>query len=336
MLRFISSGKKSLFVKVFLVCAVVSVGVVADAGGLTFEQLAALRSARGAVISPDGSLIAYTLSVPRRPGVDEDGGNWSELHVVSVEKGVDRTFVGGEVSVSGVQFSPDGKLITYLAKRYGDDHKALWAIPVAGGESRKVMGFETAIEDYELSPDGSKVAFVAKQPECEERKEFEEKGYSQEVFEEDWLPRKVWVGALPAFEPEVADPSAEEDGDQDPTALELDGSVFHVGWSPDGTRLLVDVAPRPLIDDRYMLRKVTVVDAATGEVRVVYDNPGKLGDFQFSPDGKAVAMNSAADPNDPSTGRLLVAPATGGELRDVLPGLEGHLSLIHISEPTRL
>ena len=150
MFRFISSGKKSVFLKIFLVCAAVSVGVVADAGGLTFEQLAALRSARGAVISPDGSLIAYTLSVPRRPGVDKDGGNWSELHVVSVEKGVDRTFVGGEVSVYGVQFSPVGKLITYLAKRSGDVHKALWAIPVAGGEAGKVRGFETAIGVYAL------------------------------------------------------------------------------------------------------------------------------------------------------------------------------------------
>jgi dipeptidyl aminopeptidase/acylaminoacyl peptidase len=288
--------------------------------------LAALRTARGAVISPDGSLIAYTLSVPRRPGVDKDGGNWSELHVVSVEKGVDRTFVGGEVSVSGVQFSPDGKLITYLAKRHGDDHKTLWAIPVSGGESRRMVEFESEIEDYELSPDGSRVAFVAKQPESKKRKEFEEKGYSQEVFEEDWVPKKVWVGTMPTFEPEVVDPSSEDAGDQDPTAFEIDGSVFHVGWSPDGTRLLVDVAPRPLIDDRYMLRKVTVVDAATGEVSAVFDNPGKLGDFEFSPDGKAVAMNSAADPNDPSTGRLLVAAATGGELRDVLPGLEGHIS----------
>jgi dipeptidyl aminopeptidase/acylaminoacyl peptidase len=326
MFRFSLSGTKSVFLTVFLVCAAVSVGVVADAGGLTFEQLAALRTARGAVISPDGSMIAYTLSVPRRPGVDTDGGNWSELHVVSVEEGVDRTFIGGEVSVSGVQFSPDGKLITYLAKRDGDDHKNLWAIPVSGGESRRMVVFDSAIEDYELSPDGSKVAFVAKQPESEERKEFTEKGYSQEVFEEDWLPRKVWVGTMPTFEPEVVDPLSEDIDDQDPTALEIDGSVFHVGWSPDGTRLLVDVAPRPLIDDRYMLRKVTVVDAATGQVRVVFDNPGKLGDFQFSPDGNAVAMNSAADPNDPSTGRLLVAPAIGGELRDVLPGLEGHIS----------
>ncbi len=38
-------------------------------------------------------------------------------------------------------------------------------------------------------------------------------------------------------------------------------------------------------------------------------------------------MISAADPNDPAAGRLLVAEATGGPLRDVLPGLEGDVTV---------
>ena len=173
-----------------VVCAAsfggLSVGVT---GGLTFEQMSALRLAGDAEVSPDGSLIAYTLAVPRRPGVDADGPAWSELHVVSFDNGADRTFVGGEVNVSGARFSPDGTLITYLAKRDGDDHTSLWAIPVAGGESRRLIGFESAIDDYRLSPDGARVAFVARQPSIEERKEAEKMGYSQEVFEEDWLPK---------------------------------------------------------------------------------------------------------------------------------------------------
>ena len=108
--------------------------------------------------------------------------------------------------------------------------------------------------------------------------------------------------------------------------MPLDGSAFHVRFSPDGTLLAVDLAPRPLVDDRYMFRRVNIVDATTGEVRVVIENPGKLGDFDFSPDGEKVAMIAAADPNDPAPGRLMVAPVSNGELRDVLPGLEAHVS----------
>jgi len=315
-------------IAVVCVCAVFAAGGAAHAGdgGLTFEQVAALRSVGNVKMAPDGSQIAYTLSVPRRPGVDADGSAWAELHVVSVADGVDRVFIGGEVKVSGVRFTPDGMLITYLAKRGDDEHTSLWAIPLSGGESRRLLAFDSAIDDYRVSPDGTRVAFVAKEPECEKRKEAEEKGYKQEIFEEDWLPSRVWLAPLAAFEPVAANPSTAEAEPDEPTALPLEGSAFRVRFSPDGALLAVDVAPRPLVDDRYMFRRVNIVDAASGEVRVVLENPGKLGDFDFSPDGARVAMISAADPNDPGPGRLMVASVSDGELRDVMPDLEAHVS----------
>jgi len=314
---------------VFLVAVILiaSAGpAAAGGGGLTFEQLAALRTVGTVQLSPDGAFAAYTLSVPRRPGTDEDGKAWQELHIVSMADGSDRSFVSGEINVSGIRFTPDGKLITYLAKRGDDEHAALWAIPLAGGESRQLLSFETAITDYRVSPDGKRVAFIALEPESEAREKAEEEGYKQEIFEEDWLPRKVWLAKLPPYEQAVTDPAAGEKEDEEPKALDLEGSVFHVRWNPDGEWLAVDLAPSPLIDDRYMKRRVHIVNAVSGTVRTVIANPGKLGDFDFSPDGGTIAMISAADPNDPAPGRLMVAPVNGGELRDVLPGLEGHVS----------
>ena len=50
--------------------------------------------------SPDGKHIAYTLAVPRIPFTDdEDGGGWTELHVVD-RKGKSRPFVTGKVNIS--------------------------------------------------------------------------------------------------------------------------------------------------------------------------------------------------------------------------------------------
>ncbi len=308
-------------------CVLVGVGGSVEAGeGLTLEQLAAVRSVNDVVMAPGGSFIAYTLDVPRTPGVDPDGAAWRELHVVSVEGGADASYISGDVKVSSIRFSPDGQLITYLAKRDGDKHTSLWAIPLSGGESRRLLGFDTAITDYRISPDGKRVAFVAREPASKEREESIEAGYSQEVFEEDWLPKRVWLAPLQGYEPRVAEPSAVDKDDDDPVALEIDGSASHICFSPDGRSLAVDIAPRPLVDDEMMLRKLTVVDIESGEVRTRFENPGKLGSFEFSPDGKNVAMISAADPNDPAQGRLMVAPATGGPLLDVLPGLEGHVA----------
>ena len=332
-LKTVSEIGVSVFVAV--ICCVMAQPAPANAGSMTFEQLGGLRSVGSVVISPDGASIAYTLTVPRRPGVGDDGPAWVELHVIGSD-GLDRTYVGGEVKVGQLRFSPDGALITYLATRDDDEHNALWAIPLAGGESRRVLSFATDITDYRLSPDGSTVAFVAKEAESEDRKKTEEEGYSQEVFEEDWLPKRVWLQAMPQFQPPVANPSGADPASTEARALPVDGSVFHVRWSPNGKLLAVDVAPTPLIDDQYMARRVRVVDPGTGETRTAFENPGKLGEFGFSPDGNHLALISAADPNDPAAGRLLVAAAAGGPLQDVLPDLEGHVTVFAWQDPDTL
>jgi dipeptidyl aminopeptidase/acylaminoacyl peptidase len=297
--------------------------------GLDFARLAALRQVSSAVISPDGRWVAYGLIVPRRPGRDEDGPAWTELHVRPFEGGESRAYVHGDVNVSGIRFTPDSRHVTYVAKRGHDEKPALWAIPIGGGESKKLITHEEGIGVYRVAPDGKRVAFVAREPQSEAREELEEKGYKQEVFEEDWRPRKIWIAPLPPFAEPVTDPAtaaAGDDDDDEPRAIDVEGSVFNVEWSPDGARLALTVAPRPLIDDRYMRRRVHVVEVDGGRTVAALANPGKLGAFEFSPDGRRVALISAADPNDPEQGRLMVAPAAGGDLVDLMPAFDGHVT----------
>ena len=290
------------------------------------RHVAKLHSVAAAVISPDGSRIAYVLTVPRPPLAEKDGPAWAELHVVD-SSGVSRRYVAGQVNVSGVAWKPDGKKISFLAKREGDDYRSLYVIPVDGGEARRALAFETDITAYSWSPDGKRVAFLAAMPETAAKKKLKEKGFSQQIYEEDVPPVHVWIAAVGE--------KAEK-----PRALELPGSASELHWSPVDNRLVVALAPTPLVDDDLMSRKVHVVDADTGKVLARFDNPGKLGEVAWSPDGKQLAMVSAADINDPAAGRLMVAPvhgepvqgepAAGGPeasgLRDLLPGYEGHVS----------
>ena len=93
---------------------------------LTPWDVARIRSASSAVPSPDGSRIAYLLSVPRDPFKEDDGPSWQELHVVEVASGKDLTFVSRE-SLAQPQWTPDGRGVSFLAKR-GDD-KTRGALP---------------------------------------------------------------------------------------------------------------------------------------------------------------------------------------------------------------
>ncbi len=106
------------------------------------------------------------------------------------------------------------------------------------------------------------------------------------------------------------------------------GSASELHWSPVGSRLAVALAPTSLVDDALMARRVAVVDADSGAFVARFENPGKLGDIAWSPDARHLAYLSAADANDPSAGRLMVAPASGGAPRDLLPGYEGNVARV--------
>lgn len=294
-------------------------------GPLDFQRLAGVQQVRSLKISPNGETIAYTVSVPRQPGVDDDGPAWTELRVVNADGSRHRTFVGDHHAVSQLAFTPDGTSLTFVSKRDGDEHSVVWSIPLDGGEATRRLEFESSIDAYAIAPDGTSIAFVATPKTPSERKSASKKGYDRDVFEEEWRHRNLYIASWTDASSPADDPSAEPVEDEEPLRIPVDGSAFDVAWSADSGTLLTTVAPRPLIDDRYMMRRITLISVADRAVKHVIDNPGKLGVYRISPDGKHVAMVSAADPNDPSAGRLLVAGSGGGELRDLMPEFEGHV-----------
>jgi len=294
---------------------VLSAGPLAAADGLKPLDVGRLRSVAAVAISPDGSRVAYLLSIPRKPlEGEEDGPAWAELHVVGRD-GASRAFVTGPVNVGEIAWTRDGRQISFLAKRGKDEHRSLYVIPADGGEARRVLAHDADITGYAWSPDGRRVAFLAAEEPSKAAKDLEKKGFNQQVYEESARPVGIWVA-----EPEA--PSGK------PRRLEVKGSASELKWSPVGSLLAVAVAPTSLVDESYTSRKVTVVDADSGKVVARIENPGKLGAIAWSPDGKTLAYAAGADPNDPSPGRLMIASAAGGVPRDLLPGYEGNVAQI--------
>jgi len=277
----------------------------ADENILTVDDIARLRGAYGGSISPDGKFVAYVLSVPRDPGEDDSGSAYAELHVVDMT-GKSRPFITGEVNVSGVRWTPDGRGISFRSKRDGDEHTALYMIPIDGGEARRLVEHDTGVGAYEWSPDGETIAFLATEKEDKELKKLKDKGLAPEIYEEEDMPSRVWIA------------KAEFDNEDDHRMLELEGSASEIHFSPDGSKLVVALAPTSAIDQFYMYRKINVVDVASGDVVATVDNVGKLGAIRWSPDGKQLAFLSGEDINDPSEGRLMVASADGGAPREVM------------------
>lgn len=281
---------------------------------LTPQHVAKIRGVSSVAMSPDGARIAYVLTAPRRPLLDDDGPAWAELHVVGRDA-VSRAFVTGDVSVSGVAWTKDGRSISFLAKRGKDEHRCLYLIPAEGGEARRLLAHGADITSYSWSPDGKRVAFLAAEETPKKQKDIEKKGFTQEVVDESAKPVRIWVASI-------------GDADAKTRLIDLRGSASEISWSPAGSRLAVALAPTSLVDDSYTSRKVTVVDADAGRIVAQLSNPGKLGPIAWSPDGKTLAYVAGADEHDPSAGRLMAASAAGGPAKDLLPGYEANVSRV--------
>jgi dipeptidyl aminopeptidase/acylaminoacyl peptidase len=285
---------------------------------LTALDVLMLKSVSGAHPSPDGTHVVFTRSVPMGPE-DGVGGGYSTLHMLT-EDG-ERPLIEGQRSVGGVSWRPDGQAVTFLEAREGDPGRQLYALPLVGGEARRVFRAEHGIVSYRWRPDGGAVAFTATLPAPPERVRTRAAGFRQTVYDEDWNPVGLFVW------------DAESD---DVRQIDVPGSVYALEWSPDGTRLATSIAPRALTDDSYMFKRIHVIDVASGAVRKLVDNPGKLGQIGWSPDSRSLAYLSAVDARDPHNGMLFLADARSGDVVSLTPGLQGMVHSFEWLDPGTL
>lgn len=298
----------------------------AVADGLTPLDVARLRSAGGAQISPDGRYVLYTASIPRDPGQADfkNGAADPELHLYDLKTKSDRVFITGDDKLRGIHWGPNSRYISFLSKRKEDKKTSLYTIPVDGGEAVRRLTFAEDIQVYDIAPDNKRVAFIAtdKVPaEVEKRKGL---GFDQEIFEEDWRTARLYLSSLDA------DTSKLE-------ALPLEGHLSEVKWSPKAgdDRLLVVTAPNPGVDASLVYRRLHVVDTA-GKVTASIANPGKLGPSKWSSDGASIAYTAGIDANDPDESGFFVADSRTGASKNLIAGVEGRVDAFSWKSPSQL
>ncbi|MEM6337436.1 MAG: S9 family peptidase, partial [Bacteroidota bacterium] len=274
---------------------------------LTPEDVARIQTVREAVISPDGSTIAYTLAVPRQLPDDPDGSAYTELHLVDVATGTQRPYIVGQVSVRALTWAPDGSMVTFLSRRAGDTSTSLYGISASGGEARRLLGYPTGIRQYAWNADGTRVAFVANEPRPAKQR------FAPVVYEEELAVGRVHI-ATPAsgVEPRVLD--------------EIPGSALNVQWSAGSDMLAVTTSPTSAVDDIYMNKIVHIVNPDDGVSLGTIPTEGKLGEVSISPNGDFIALITSADRYDPKEGRLAIYELEERSLAPAAPDLLGHVS----------
>lgn len=272
---------------------------------VTPQDIAEMTSVTGSVISDDGSHIAYTVSVPADPYA-ENAGSRSELHVYSVSDGVSKPYYTSG-SVSGVQFRPGKNSVSFLTSQSGDNGRALYEVPLDGGAAVKLFGFDRSILSYSWHNDGNHIVFTSYDASESSDSPLP---YTADVYEENQQNRRAYITNV-------------AQSNHTPHRINIEGSVYMMAWSPDGSQIAVSAAPTPTVDDSYMAQQVFVIDYRTREVVAEVNNEGKIGQVIWSPDGTRLAIRAGMDINDPIDGRILIVSSEGGTPRIIDRGFEG-------------
>jgi len=278
------------------------------------QDLLRTKAVTSCTISPDGKWIAYTVRVPRQAN-DKPGSAYSELHVLSVETGESRPFIIGKQSVHGIAWRPDSRAIGFLARRGDNARTQVWMIPVDGGEARQVTHSETSVSRFRWHPTENKVAYLALTPKTAREKALSRKGYGFIYFEESLKHRNLYVQAL--------------EDDAEAEQLTEGVTVWTFEFSPDGKTIAASVTERNLIDQSYVFRHVHLLDVASKALTRLTNNPGKLGNFAFSPDGSTLAYAAAISQNDNAVSQVFVISTKGGDATNLtMPDFRGHVNWV--------
>ena len=285
---------------------------------LTAEDVVRIERVIDVSIDPDGRRIAYVVAVPRTAD-DKPGHSHREIHVMDTGTKASRRYTRPDHRSWSPQWSPDGEWLGFLSRRDGSKRTQVYRMSVRGGEPEPVTSSKGSIRSFAWSPDGTRLAYLADRQPSKAEDEDSEAGRDWKLGDVHGTHRRLWVMDLKSGKSTpVTDPAVH---------------IEAFEWSPDGKRFAVQAADRSDVDAVMMYSDLYVVDAAGGELKRLLEHDGKLGDFEWSPDGRQVAFLGADNLHDPTPGVLYVADVANQSGRKLTAELEATGSWIDWTQP---
>jgi dipeptidyl aminopeptidase/acylaminoacyl peptidase len=257
------------------------------------DDLVSLKVVSDPQISPDGSLIAYTVQCN-----EETNTTSSAIWLIHSQDGkvqIPRQFTGTGIrkhSDFAPRWSPDGQFLAFLSDRNGTSQ--IHILPLAGGETQQISNLNQDITEYNWRPDGK--AFVAhsawkpiddlNQPDTSSisveytrlDEQFDGLGYKQGRHQQLWL--------IPL----------------DGTSTRLTSEsvdIIQSCWSPDGSEIAFCANRRP-DPDLSVSMALWVLSISTGQMRCLTSEDGSVFMPSWSPDGQTIAYYYSKDQTETS------------------------------------
>ena len=295
--------RKTLLAAVVFV--VTSAGVPAQGPKVpTYEDVINLKRPGGVAISPDGSLIAFTVGETNW----EENAYETEIYLVPAAGGEPIQLTRAKKSSTAPAWSPDGRWLAFVSDR--SDKRQIYLIPPRGGEARAITSVDEGVGSFEWAPDGRSIAFTMTDAKSDAQKERDKKYGEFEVVDRDWRMTHLHMVTV--------DPGATEPA----KAKRLTQGSFTVGsfeWSPDSKSIAFDHRIDPNLPNGYT-SDISVINVADGVVRKLVTKDGPDTGPVWSPDGSQIAFSTSMQPPPFlmfKNSRIAVVPASGGTAKSL-------------------
>ncbi len=126
---------------------------------LTATDLWQVARPSGLTVSPDGQRALFSLT---RYDLAKDKGN-ADLFLLDLNSGRQQQLTYHPGNDSQANWSPDGRLVTFIAKRDSEQAQVM-LMPVNGGEARALTQLPVNASKPTFLPDGKKILFLAEVP----------------------------------------------------------------------------------------------------------------------------------------------------------------------------
>lgn len=127
----------------------------------TVETLLRIQRIADPALSPDGKLVAFTVTTPDLNANSRP----RQIYVVPVDGGVVRQITREGTGNERARFSPDSRTIFFVSNRSGNSQ--IWAMNADGSNPRQITRVPTEASGVTLSPDGKRLVFQSDvYPDC--------------------------------------------------------------------------------------------------------------------------------------------------------------------------
>lgn len=292
-----------------LFAALVASAAAEGRRGIAPVDYYSLDAAADPHISPDGKLVAYTVT-----GIDGKlNRKISQIWMAALDGSRQPWPFTDAESATSPRWSPDGRALAFISARHDPRTGALeraqvYLLSMSGGEARRITDFKNGVSALQWSPDGTRLACTSRlgpedaAPTGKERDDV--KDYTNPEYKADgkgfYDTRRDHI-----FVVDVKTGGARQltFGDQ-----RNDGSP---AWSPDSARIayLTARTDMSLLQDG----ELNIVSAAGGTPTRISAPETSLGNLRWSPDGQSLAYTGAT--GEEAIIKIWISPVNGGKYR---------------------